>query len=210
MYSPYFAEVTGGIRADEFILLQADKFQAKIISNDRFRNYQRQYPWLKVEDERLIKGGIAGGNLTVPGLKLVLSLRSNISELISELDQLHLARAERTNVPQTSIRPKLLLPDFQIEFHLDTSSKELLIGRNDPNEGIYPTIDLTPYGGEQAGVSRRHASLIHNNGTWSLKDLESVNCTRIDGQIIKPNELVSLKNGTVLHFGRLRVVFHLE
>src|SRR3990172_183094 len=42
---------------------------------------------------------------------------------------------------------------------LDMQGAEWLVGRADPVRGIFPEVDLTAHGGEESGVSRRHARL---------------------------------------------------
>jgi pSer/pThr/pTyr-binding forkhead associated (FHA) protein len=55
---------------------------------------------------------------------------------------------------------------------------EVLIGRGDPHV-TPPDVDLGPYGGGQAGVSRHHAMLIHTPTGFLLDDLNSTNGTFI-------------------------------
>ena len=65
----YFAEVTGGVRADDFLLNEADKSGAVIITNDRYREYQPKYPRV-ADDKRLIKSAILASKLSIPDLDL--------------------------------------------------------------------------------------------------------------------------------------------
>jgi hypothetical protein len=68
--SSCFNEITGGIRADDFILSVADARKCAVISNDRFRDYMVRYPWLESDPNRLVKGGYVGLELVVPSLHL--------------------------------------------------------------------------------------------------------------------------------------------
>lgn len=45
-FSEFFVEVTGGTRADDVILPEAEERNALIVSRDRYRDYADQYPWL--------------------------------------------------------------------------------------------------------------------------------------------------------------------
>ena len=45
-YPAFFAECTGGTRADDLILAEADARTATVVSNDRFRDYRMAYSWL--------------------------------------------------------------------------------------------------------------------------------------------------------------------
>ena len=65
-----FSKVTGGIRADDFILICADKQTAIVISNDRFSEYLPKYTWLDNE-RNLIKGNVLGSLISLPHMDLV-------------------------------------------------------------------------------------------------------------------------------------------
>lgn len=80
-YDRCFSEVTGGIQADDFILLRAEKINAKVISNDRFikpdDNHVQLHPWV-LDPHRLIKGRVMGCRLTVPGLAIDVPIVNDI------------------------------------------------------------------------------------------------------------------------------------
>lgn len=50
-------------------------------------------------------------------------------------------------------------------------------------------------------VSALHAELLHNLGTWTVKDLASKNGTFVDGRRIRQGHRISLHVGQVLYFG---------
>jgi predicted amidophosphoribosyltransferase len=102
--------------------------------------------------------------------------------------------------------PRLVLDDGK-ELALPADKREIIIGREDPISGIFPEVDLTPYGGETGGVSRQHARLNNNNGQWTLTDLNSTNYTRVDGAKIEPNVPVPITGGAKLQFGRVALTF---
>jgi hypothetical protein len=102
--------------------------------------------------------------------------------------------------------PRLVLDDGK-ELALPADKREIIIGREDPISGIFPEVDLTPYGGETGGVSRQHARLNNNNGQWTLTDLNSTNYTRVDGAKIEPNVPVPIAGGAKLQFGRVALTF---
>jgi pSer/pThr/pTyr-binding forkhead associated (FHA) protein len=83
---------------------------------------------------------------------------------------------------------------------------EILIGREDPVSGIYPEVDLTPHGGEEGGVSRRHARLIVEGGKTFVEDLDSTNFTFVNKQKIAPKTRTALKDGDELRCGRVALV----
>ena len=59
--------VPGGSRADEYILLRANTDGLHILSNDQYRDYQSQYPWI-AEERRVHKFVFTNGRLLIPDL----------------------------------------------------------------------------------------------------------------------------------------------
>ena len=102
--------------------------------------------------------------------------------------------------------PRLVMDEGK-DLLLPTDKPEIIVGREDPISGIFPEIDLTPYGGETGGVSRQHARLNHSAGQWTVTDLNSTNYTRVDGAKIEPNVATPLKDGVRLQFGRVAMTF---
>jgi pSer/pThr/pTyr-binding forkhead associated (FHA) protein len=86
---------------------------------------------------------------------------------------------------------------------------EILLGREDPVSGIFPDIDLTPHGGEEGGVSRRHARIVLEGGTFYIVDLNSTNLTYVNRQRLAPDTRQPLKDGDDIRCGRVSLVFKL-
>lgn len=82
-------------------------------------------------------------------------------------------------------------------------SDEVLIGRADPTRGIIPDIDLGPFGGYDAGVSRRHAILSYRDGAYRIEDLGSANGTFVNGRQIEPMRATPLQHGDEIMCGTL-------
>lgn len=72
-----------------------------------------------------------------------------------------------------------------------------------------PNVDLSPYGAQGLGVSRKHAKLTHSNATIMIQDLDSVNGTFLNGDKLVPFQPRVLRNDDELKLGRmlLRVSF---
>jgi hypothetical protein len=83
-----------------------------------------------------------------------------------------------------------------------------LMGRVDEVSSIYPDVDLTPHGGEEGGVSRRHAELSYQGGAWFVVDLDSTNGTYLNGVEVQPKVRTPLKDGDRLALGELEIVFY--
>lgn len=85
--------------------------------------------------------------------------------------------------------------------------EEITVGREDPSSGIFPDVDLTPYGGEEGGVSRRHARMLYVNGEYFVEDLQSTNFTKLDGQRLPAHVRERLEDGARIDFGRVATIF---
>lgn len=85
---------------------------------------------------------------------------------------------------------------------------KIVIGRSDPVASFYPDLDLSPYGGQKKGVSRRHATIIQDDEQKALflEDLNSTNGTRINGFSLEPRRRYRLRDGDELEFGKVQMV----
>jgi hypothetical protein len=81
--------------------------------------------------------------------------------------------------------------------------EETILGRADATAGAKPGIDLSPYGAQEKGVSRVHASLKRGDETLVIVDLGSVNGTHLNGQRLIPNQPRVLRDGDELRLGML-------
>jgi len=103
---------------------------------------------------------------------------------------------------------RLALVDCGLDLPLLAGAGELLIGRADPAGGIYPEIDLSAYGGDAGGVSRRHARLVLNAEGVFLEDLNSTNFTFLNRQRLQPGRLYPLNDGDEIRLGNLALVYY--
>lgn len=84
---------------------------------------------------------------------------------------------------------------------------KVLVGRQDPVRGIFPEIDLTDHGGDEGGVSRRHAHIAYEDGQFTLEDLNSVNGTFVNGVRVPSGERSPITEGDEIRLGRVLLVF---
>ena len=82
----------------------------------------------------------------------------------------------------------------------------MIVGREDPKREIHPDIQIND---PTMTLGRVHARFLNENGTWMIEDQNSRNKTRLNGKILHPYELMPLKDGDVLHFGRVEARFEL-
>lgn len=84
---------------------------------------------------------------------------------------------------------------------------EVLIGRTDPTQLQPPDLDLQPYGGGSAGVSRQHARFLRREEGWYIEDLQSTNGTYVNEVRLLPHRPVRLHSGDLVRFAQLTLVF---
>ncbi len=85
---------------------------------------------------------------------------------------------------------------------------EVLVGRRDPTLPRQPDVDLNPYGGEPAGVSRQHARLLHRPDGWWIEDLQSTNGTFVNEVRLLPHRPVRLRSGDIVRLAQLTMIFN--
>jgi NAD(P)H-dependent FMN reductase len=85
---------------------------------------------------------------------------------------------------------------------------DVLIGRVRPGVTPAPDIDLVPHGGDQMGVSRQHARMLHGTGGWVLEDLNSTNGTFLNGKQVPPGQQVRISTGDIVRLGTLSLIFY--
>ena len=82
---------------------------------------------------------------------------------------------------------------------------EAVIGRLDATRRVFPNIDLTPEGGLEGGVSRRHARIHKQKSQYFIEDLGSANGTFLNGQRLTPYLPHPLHDNDELQLGRVRI-----
>lgn len=103
----------------------------------------------------------------------------------------------------------LVLPAGQA-LALSLDRDEYVIGRVDPASGSFPDVDLVPFGGEEGGVSRRHARITRDDETYAIEDLNSVNYTFVNKKKLVAGELRPLENGDEIRLGRVLMRFRTD
>jgi hypothetical protein len=132
---------------------------------------------------------------------------------------------EEDDADKTMLRPLLKIGQVTNEvakkyIFLDVQQKDqtvqrislngdtVTIGRVDPNRGITPDIDLTPFD-PQGTVSRQHARIHLGQYPCMIEDLTSRNKTRLGDLTLTPNQTEELQNGDEVRFGAVKATFRL-
>ncbi len=104
--------------------------------------------------------------------------------------------------PRVSLCIKVLSTGRQIQL---PSTPEVHIGRLDADHGIFPDLDLTPDGGLDEGVSRRHCKIHRQGSTFLIEDVGSANGTFLNGQRLTPYLPHVLKDGDEVQVGCIKL-----
>ncbi len=82
------------------------------------------------------------------------------------------------------------------------------IGRQDAAHGIFPDVDLTPEGGLERGVSRRHCKIYQQTSAYLVEDVGSTNGSFLNGERLTPHVPHVLNDGDELQLGgiKLRII----
>jgi uncharacterized Zn finger protein (UPF0148 family) len=112
-----------------------------------------------------------------------------------------------TIVKQPQLAICLVVRGSNAEIFLDMNRDEWLVGRSDPVRGIFPDVDLGVYGGDESGVSRRHARLVVQEDQRFISDLNSTNFTFLNGKKLEPGRLFPLQHGDEVRFGLLALAY---
>jgi hypothetical protein len=106
-----------------------------------------------------------------------------------------------------TITGRFVIQDLQVSLPIPPGKQEIVLGREDPVSGVFPDIDLDPHGGHEAGVGRRHARLVIQNGQICLEDLDSVNGTAVNRQRVAARQSIPLKSGDEVRLGKMVLLY---
>ncbi|MFQ6101535.1 MAG: zinc-ribbon domain-containing protein [Anaerolineae bacterium] len=107
-----------------------------------------------------------------------------------------------------AIQGRLVVQSTNAVLPFPPGKTELIIGREDPVSGVFPDIDLTDHGGDEGGVSRRHARIFIQGTQVFIEDLNSTNYTHVNQQRLTPKQPYPLNNGDEVRFGRVKLSFY--
>ncbi|NDJ77084.1 MAG: FHA domain-containing protein [Chloroflexi bacterium] len=82
-------------------------------------------------------------------------------------------------------------------------TRYVILGHTPESAGLPLDVDLTPFGAPAQGVSRRHLMITYDHSLLQVKDLKSTNGTLLNGMPLVPFAARVLRDGDVLHLGRL-------
>jgi pSer/pThr/pTyr-binding forkhead associated (FHA) protein len=103
---------------------------------------------------------------------------------------------------------KLVVQGTNATLPFPAGKTEIFVGREDPVSGVFPEIDLTDHGGDEGGVSRKHARIFVQGDQVYIEDLNSTNYTYVNQQKIVPGQSQPLNDGDEVRFGRVKLNYY--
>jgi len=115
--------------------------------------------------------------------------------------------------PATQRRPHILDNRIPRAIRLITSDLEeistfevssmMVVGRRNSINDKDVVIDLSDYDAHKLGVSRYHAMILTLDNRITIKDLNSLNGTRLNNRDLEPTQEYLLEHGDTVSFGKL-------
>jgi len=102
---------------------------------------------------------------------------------------------------------RLVVQGTNAVLHFPPGKSEILIGREDPVSNVFPEVDLTDHGGDEGGISRRHARIFVQGNQVFIEDLNSTNYTFVNQQKLVPGQPHTLNNGDEVRLGKVRLTY---
>jgi hypothetical protein len=100
------------------------------------------------------------------------------------------------------VRLKFMVSEGRALFEFATN-EPIIVGRTTSTS--VATLDLSPYNADDLGISRNHVRIEVFGDRLMVKDLNSVNGTRLNGTLLTPNYVYELQHGDELKLGRLKM-----
>ncbi len=108
----------------------------------------------------------------------------------------------------TNIAGRFVVQLTNAPLPLPPGRTEFIIGREDPVSNVFPDIDLTDHGGDEGGVSRRHARVFIQGQQVLIEDLNSTNYTHVNQQRLTPGQPHPLHDGDQVRLGRVKLTYY--
>jgi len=110
--------------------------------------------------------------------------------------------------PVAALHGRMVVQGTNTNLPFPPGKTEIIIGREDPISSIFPEIDLTDHGGDEGGVSRRHARVFAQGSQIVIEDLNSTNYTYVNQQKLTPGQPHPLNDGDDVRLGRVKLNFY--
>ena len=104
----------------------------------------------------------------------------------------------------------LVVQGLNVTLPFPPGKTKIFVGREDSINNIFPDIDLTDLGGDEGGVSRRHARIFVQGAQVFIEDLNSTNHTYVNQQRLTPGQPQALNSGDEVWLGWMKLNFYTQ
>ncbi len=104
----------------------------------------------------------------------------------------------------------LVVQGLNVTLPFPPGKTEIFVGREDSINNIFPDVDLTDLGGDEGGVSRRHARIFVQGAQVFIEDLNSTNHTYVNQQRLTPGQAQALNSGDEVWLGWMKLNFYAQ
>lgn len=142
--------------------------------------------------------------------KRVTDRFQTVQEFIAGLQHLREITPEDQRIPHEPIQqllPRFIAVETGQVFMLQ--KPEIILGRSDPNKGIFPDIDLVALDVLHT-ISRKHAHLVIRDGRYFLEDLKAFNKTYLNGEEMLAYQLMELHESDIVRLGNVELRFEVQ
>lgn len=122
--------------------------------------------------------------------------------------------APAVSAPPASHPPGTAIPGYLVAQGTNTTLRfppgktDIIVGRGDPASATFPDVDLGGHGGNEGGVSRRHARIFVQGSQVMIEDLHSTNSTYVNQQRLVPGLPRPLRHGDEVRCAQVRLCFY--
>lgn len=86
--------------------------------------------------------------------------------------------------------------------------EQMMVGRRDEQNRVFPDVDLGPYDALGHGVSRQHALLQARDNRVTVQDLGSANGTYINDRVLEKGRAFRVREGDIISIGKMQLQVH--
>lgn len=97
---------------------------------------------------------------------------------------------------------RFITSDLADVFTVDVASM-MVVGRRNSMKDVEVVVDLSGFDAYKMGVSRYHAMILTLDNRVTIKDLNSLNGTRLNNLDLQPSREYLLEHGDIVSFGKL-------
>ena len=143
------------------------------------------------------------GDLDPNDQRVTYDLTDDVQEALARMNAEDMIPTTDIKIDADELTLKVEIRGASTPLLLTITGDDTVLGRRDPSSQVTPELDLTPYGGYQMGISRRHAILRLKDKHLEVIDLGSRNGSYLNGNRLVAHQEKQVSNGSELRLGKI-------